>query len=76
MGTNLDLKPNSRIVQSWRTTEFSDEEPDSRLEILLEATDDGTRLTLRHTDLPDHGSQYKQGWIEAYFEPMLRYFRR
>ena len=74
MGTNLELEPGKRIVQSWRTTEFTDEEPDSRLEISLEATDVGTKLTLRHSVLPEHGEQYKQGWMEAYFEPMLNYF--
>jgi hypothetical protein len=44
------------------------------LEINLEATDNGTLLTLRHSILPEHGEQYKQGWVEAYFEPMLNYF--
>jgi hypothetical protein len=34
----------------------------------------GTRLTLKHTNLPDHGMQYKDGWVEHYFEPMKAYF--
>jgi activator of HSP90 ATPase len=73
-GKNLELEPGRRIVQSWRTTEFSINEPDSRIEITLELVGTQTRLTLRHTGLPPHGEQYKQGWVEAYFEPMQEYF--
>jgi activator of HSP90 ATPase len=74
-GRNLELKPGKRIVQSWRTTEFSADEPDSRIEITLEPVGDQTKLTLKHTDLPPHGRQYEQGWVESYFEPMEEYFK-
>ena len=58
-GKNLELVPNKRIVQSWRTSEFSKDEPDSRLEITLEPSGESTKLTLRHTGLPPHGGQYE-----------------
>lgn len=74
-GRNLELEPGRRIVQAWRTTEFAPDEPDSRLEILFEPVEGGTRLTLRHTELPEHGMQYKQGWVEAYFDPIKAYFQ-
>jgi activator of HSP90 ATPase len=73
-GRNLELVSDQRIVQSWRTTEFTDSEPDSRLEITLEPSGVETKLTLRHTNLPPHGGQYKDGWVESYFEPMKVYF--
>jgi activator of HSP90 ATPase len=73
-GKNLELEPGKRIVQSWRTSEFSDDEPDSRIEITLQPVGDQTKLTLRHTGLPPHGGQYEQGWVESYFEPMKEYF--
>jgi activator of HSP90 ATPase len=73
-GKNLDLVPRKCIVQSWRTSEFSDDEPDSRIEITLEPIGEKTRLTLKHTGLPPHGGQYEQGWVESYFEPMQEYF--
>ncbi len=73
-GKNLELIPDKRIVQSWRTSEFSDDEPDSRIEITLEPIGDKTKLTLKHTSLPPHGGQYEQGWVESYFEPMQEYF--
>lgn len=73
-GHNLELEPGRRILQSWRTSEFSDDEPDSLLEIILEAVEGGTHLTLRHTNLPDDGETYRQGWVDNYFEPMSEYF--
>jgi uncharacterized protein YndB with AHSA1/START domain len=74
-GTNLELQPFTRIVQSWRTTEFPPGSPDSRLELLLEPEGVGIRLTLRHTQIPDsQGASYKQGWLDYYFEPMKAYF--
>jgi uncharacterized protein YndB with AHSA1/START domain len=74
-GTNLELEPDRRIVQAWRTTDFPDGSPDSRLEIELIADGDGTRITLRHGALPEgQGDDYKDGWAKYYFEPMKKYF--
>lgn len=73
-GKNLELEPGKRIVQSWRTVEFKADEPDSRLEIILEPVGEGTQLTLQHSGLPPHGGQYEQGWVDNYFEPMKEYF--
>lgn len=73
-GKNLELVPGKRIVQAWRTVEFSESDPDSRLEILLAAEDKGTKITLIHSNLPDDGMKYKQGWIDNYFDPMKTYF--
>ena len=74
-GKNLELEPGKRILQSWRTQEFENSEADSELEIVLEGVPEGPRLCLKHTKLPDHGMQYKDGWVEHYFEPMKAYFR-
>jgi activator of HSP90 ATPase len=74
-GKNLELKSPDRILQAWRTTEFSADDPDSRLEVILEQTKTGTRVTLVHTDIPTgQGASYKQGWIDYYFTPMKEYF--
>jgi activator of HSP90 ATPase len=73
-GRNLELEPPRRILQSWRTSEFDESEPDSSLELLFEPAEGGTRLTIRHSNLPAHGGQYEQGWVDNYFEPMKRYF--
>jgi len=73
-GRNLELEYGKRIVQSWRTAEFADGEADSRIEITFDREGDGTKVTLRHTNLPAHGEQYEQGWVDNYFEPMNEYF--
>lgn len=73
-GKNLKIDPNKRILQSWRTTEFSDDEEDSILEIVFNEVDDGTEITIIHSNLPAHGEQYKQGWVDHYFTPMKEYF--
>lgn len=73
-GENQILEPNKRIVQSWRTTEFEDAESDSKIEIVLNEEKGVTELSLTHTNLPEHGEQYKNGWQEHYFEPMRDYF--
>jgi uncharacterized protein YndB with AHSA1/START domain len=74
-GIMLKLEPYHRIVQSWRTTDFHPMDPSSSLEIILEKVEDGTLLTLHHTDIPSgQGAKYEQGWHEFYFEPMLGYF--
>ncbi len=64
-----------RIVQSWRSSEFPDGAPDSRLELELEPDGDGTRLRLVHTEIPaGQGVRYQSGWEEFYFAPMEAYF--
>jgi activator of HSP90 ATPase len=74
-GENLILEPYKRIVQSWRTTEFPEESPDSRLEILFNDTKEGMELTLIQTDIPSgQAKEYEEGWYDYYFEPMKHYF--
>lgn len=74
-GTTLARQPYTRILQEWRTTEFPPDAPDSQLEVLLEDVSGGTKITLKHTLIPDgQGQSYAQGWNEHYFDPMLRYF--
>ncbi len=74
-GTNLELVPDTKIIQSWRTTEFPDNAPDSELTIELEPEDDGTKVTITHSNVPpDQEASYEAGWQEHYFEPMQDYF--
>jgi len=76
-GSTLELEPDRRIVQAWRTSEFPDEAPDSHLEILFEEVAAGTKVTLTHSDLPeDQVQSYRQGWEDFYFKPMKEYFSK
>lgn len=64
---NIALKPFIKIVQSWRTSEFNDNEKDSQIEILRNATDGETELTLVHSEVPESGEHYKKGWDDHYY---------
>jgi activator of HSP90 ATPase len=76
-GSTLELEPGQRIVQAWRTSEFPDDAPDSRLEILFEDVPGGTKVTLIHSDMPeDQAGSYRQGWEDFYFKPMKEYFSK
>jgi len=75
VGRNLELEPNRRIVQSWRTAEFAAADSDSTIVVALAPVGAGTRLTLRHSGVPDGQTAYEnEGWRKFYFEPMRAYF--
>lgn len=74
-GTNVNLEPPRRIVQQWRTTEFTDADADSVIEVLLEPVEGGTRITVHHSNVPDGHTSYQDGgWQENYFDPMKQFF--
>lgn len=74
-GRNLRLVPERLIVQSWRTTQFTETDPNSQIEVLLEPVSGGTRITLHHTNVPDGHLGYRDGgWQDYYFETMKAHF--
>ena len=73
-GRNIELVPFSKIVQSWRTSQFETDERDSQIEIRLKDVNGKTELTLIHTNVPESGEHYKNGWENHYFQPMKDYF--
>ncbi len=74
-GQNVELIEKSKIIQTWRTTEFPEGSKDSVLEIELEEQGTDCELTLTQTQIPEgQGIRYKNGWTEHYFEPMQAYF--
>ena len=76
-GRNLELVPGRRIVQSWRTTKFTDDDPDSKIAVALHPVPGGTHLTLRHSKVPGGHAGYEQGgWQTHYFAPMKKYFAK
>jgi activator of HSP90 ATPase len=76
-GSTLELEPDQRILQTWRTSEFPTDAPDSRLEILFEEVAGGTKVSLIHSDMPeDQVDSYRQGWEDFYFKPMKEYFSK
>ncbi len=76
-GKTLELVPYRRIVQAWRTTDFPDGSSDSIVEIDLDKVEGGTKLTIKHKEIPKgQGEGYKDGWRQFYFKPMKEYFGR
>jgi activator of HSP90 ATPase len=76
-GRTIELIPGKRIVQSWRTTQFTSVDPDSTITVELAPTRTGTRLTLTHAGVPDGQTSYENGgWQDNYFAPMKAYFAR
>jgi activator of HSP90 ATPase len=74
-GVTEELEPGKRIVQSWRTAEFADGVPDSRIELRLRSLDGKTQVILRHTALAvGDGAKYTLGWFEHYLRPMTDHF--
>ncbi len=75
-GETLELEPERRIVQSWRSTAFPADHPASRLEIRLRDVPGGCEISIAHSEIPEcQAEKYEAGWHEHYFIPMTRYFR-
>jgi activator of HSP90 ATPase len=76
-GKNLELKSGKKIVQSWRTSEFAADAPDSVLELTFEEKAGKTKMSIYHHGLQKgDAKKYKDGWKKHYFEPMKNYFSR
>ena len=76
-GSNLVLQPFGRIVQQWRTSDFPEGSPDSKLELLFEKHNSGTKLTIIHTQLPNgEEKKYEKVWKDNYLKPMKKYFQK
>lgn len=74
-GINKKLTPYSKIVQSWRTSEFMEIEDDSLLTLYFKEIPGGCELTLKHTNIPEEQPNYEEGWQEHYFIPMQEYYK-
>src|SRR5439155_500938 len=76
-GILLGVDEGRRIVQTWRTSEFPPEARDSRLVVEFEPARGGTRVIVRHSDLPSsHVKKYERGWTEHYLKALARYFAK
>ncbi len=72
-GVILALEPGTRIVQSWRSSEFPEGAPESRVEVRFLPEDGGTRLEIHQTDLPGGDkAKYEAGWNDFYVKPLRK----
>jgi activator of HSP90 ATPase len=73
-GKNLELVKGKKIVQEWKTTEWPDGYPVSRLEFTLTAKKGGTELEMMHSKVPaEQVADYSSGWKSAYWDLLKEY---
>ncbi len=76
-GEILELKQGSRIVMSWTTSEFPEESEPSKVEITFEDHEQGCKIVLSQNNIPQgQGNQYKLGWNDHYFQPMIDHYSK
>jgi activator of HSP90 ATPase len=77
LGTMLQVVKPHLIVQSWRSVNFADDDPDSTLIISFVEEEEGEgRIDLVHLDVPDSDFQgVTGGWESRYFAPWLTYLQ-
>jgi activator of HSP90 ATPase len=77
VGKNLELVKGKKIVQEWKTTDFPDGYPVSRLELTLTAKEGGTELRMVHSKVPaEQVAEYTGGWKSAYWDPLRAYLAK
>jgi uncharacterized protein YndB with AHSA1/START domain len=66
-GEYLEVQRPARLAMSWRWLGGAEDPGESRVEITLRATGEGTELTLTHSRLHDEETRrgHEQGWIGA-----------
>ncbi|WP_167618898.1 SRPBCC domain-containing protein [Maribellus sediminis] len=70
-GKNLELEPNTKIVQQW----YFGEEEASVVTIKLHPHKKGTSVELHHTNIPDEAFEnISDGWDEDYFGALNELF--
>lgn len=76
-GKNLELEKGKKIVQEWVTSEWPLGYPPSMLELTLRKVKGGTEISMVHSNVPaEQADDYKQGWIDAYWNPLKDYFKK
>ena len=76
-GKIVELVRARKIIQEWKTTEWPVGYPPSRLEFAFAEKDDGTEVTMVHSEVPEQQAEsYRQGWIDYYWNPLKEYFRK
>ena len=72
-GTNLLVKANKMIVQTWRAKGWK---TDSVLTLQFCDTSDGCELTMVHALIPeDAAADIKSGWNTMYWKPFKAYLK-
>ena len=72
-GRNLELIPNERLVQAWRTSSW-DAGDFSIVKFVLVAEGKETKLTFEHRGFPEgQGGHLAEGWHTHYWDPLAKF---
>jgi activator of HSP90 ATPase len=75
-GTNLELVPDKKIVQSWRGSDWPKGHY-SRATFLLKKAKSGTRLVFTQSGVPeDQYHPISQGWRDYYWGPIKAFLKK
>jgi activator of HSP90 ATPase len=76
-GATLSVVPGSLIVQSWRSSNFNEDDPDSTLILSFSAKGTKGQIDLIHLDVPKQDYEgVKGGWNMYYWAPWKKYLSR
>jgi activator of HSP90 ATPase len=76
-GHMIDVAEPRLIVQAWRSAIFYDTDPDSTLVLAFSDTEEGGRIDLIHTGVPEHDHDgVTEGWPKFYWDPWRRYLEQ
>jgi activator of HSP90 ATPase len=72
-GENLELKPNKKIVQTWRAKDWPEGHYSYATFSFAPAGKGKTKLTFTQSGIPDDQFEsIKQGWIDFYWKPLAK----
>ena len=75
-GTNLELVPDRKIVQSWRFTNWP-KGHFSKVTFSIKEITTGTYLNFTQSGVPEEDvDSIAQGWKDYYWEPMKKYLKK
>jgi len=77
-GKNIELIKDKKIVQDWRGDEECwPKDHYSRITIILEEADEGTRLVFTQEEMPEECyDNFYDGWIDNYWKPLQNMFKK
>lgn len=60
------------LAYTWKTTDWPEDAAPSEVHYLLKDDEAGTKITLKHTGLPNEEEMksHKAGWTDYFFDPM------
>ncbi len=75
-GKNVELIPDKKIVQTWKSDgEDWAKNPPSTITLLLEPVDEGTVIKFTQEDIPEEAcDSVKKGWNTYYWEALKEMF--